>query len=102
MVIQNEQVGTYPLLALSQEHSFCRRPKSHSCMSPLHTGWKLLFCVGEYLCHNHFLQINSYISGLAKNLFPFSMKGEQAWMKKSDPISWTNWTKIDVVIRSLN
>ncbi len=27
----------------SQEHSFCRRPKSHSCMSPLHTGWKLLF-----------------------------------------------------------
>ncbi len=30
-----------------------------------------------------------YISGFAKNLFPSSMQGEQAWMKKSDPISWT-------------
>ncbi len=29
-------------------------------------------------------------TGLARNLFPSSMHGEQAWMKKSDPISWTN------------
>ncbi len=40
--------GNSTISLFSQESSFCRRPKSHSCMSPLHTGWKLHFCVGEY------------------------------------------------------
>ena len=37
------------LLESSQERSFCRRPKPHPWTITLHTGWKQLFCVDEYL-----------------------------------------------------
>ncbi len=53
---------------------------THACSPCILNGNN--FCVGEYPN----FQI---ISGPAKNLFPSSIQGEQAWMKNSHPISWT-------------